>query len=75
MTKRSNSDLKPRNGHTLRAAIIARVSGGLGQNEASLEDQQDNVREFIQQLYDGPIQFDVLASTKGNGEQLDRRRK
>ena len=72
MPRRSDSELKPRNGHLLKVGVVARISGGQRQKEASLEDQCDNARETIAELYEGPIHFDLLASTKAKGERLDR---
>jgi site-specific DNA recombinase len=36
-----------------------------------LEDQEDNAREIIAEIYEGPIRFHVIA-TVGKGERLDR---
>jgi site-specific DNA recombinase len=61
----------PRNGHTLRTVIVARISGCQNQKELSLEDQEDHARQVVADLYDGPGEFTVIA-TKGKGERLDR---
>ncbi len=72
MSRRSDSELKPRNGHTLIVGEVARISGRPGQKEVSLEDQVDNAREMIGEIYEGPVEFEVLACTKAKGEWLDR---
>src|SRR5207245_10259105 len=36
-----------------------------------LEDQEDNAKEAIAELYQGPVKFHVIA-TKAKGEHLDR---
>jgi hypothetical protein len=61
----------PRNGHTLVVGVVARISGGPNQKELSLDDQQDHAKEVVAELYDGPIEYRVIA-TKGKGERLDR---
>jgi site-specific DNA recombinase len=71
MVSYSNSQLVPRNGHTLIAAIVARISGCASQKELSLDDQVDHAKEEIAQLYQGPIDYRVIA-TKGKGERVDR---
>lgn len=63
--------LSPRNGHTLVVGIVARISGGPNQKELSLRDQEDHAKEVVAELYDGPVDFRVIA-TKGKGERLDR---
>ncbi|MCH8828463.1 MAG: recombinase family protein [Planctomycetes bacterium] len=63
--------LVPRNGHKLVAGIVARISGCASQKELSLEDQVDHGKEIVAELYDGPVEFRVIA-TKGKGEWLDR---
>ena len=72
MSRQSDSSLVPRNGRILKVGMVARISGGSRQKEESLEDQMDNVREAIAELYDGPAEFIEIASTKGKGERLDR---
>lgn len=72
MTRRSDSEVRPRNGHTLMVAMACRISGCPGQKELSLEDQQDNAKETVQGLYDGPAIYDLIAATKAKGERLDR---
>ncbi len=63
--------LVPRNGHTLRVLIVARISGCTNQKELSLDDQVDHAKEEMRDLHDGPIEFTTIA-TKGKGERLDR---
>lgn len=71
MARRSEREVKPRNGHTLRVLIVSRISGCANQKEASLDDQEDNAEEIVRELYDGPVEFRRI-STKGKGERLDR---
>jgi site-specific DNA recombinase len=71
-TRRKHQDeLKPRNGKTLIVYIIARISGCANQRELSLDDQADHAKEIISDMYDGSVEFRVIA-TKGKGERLDR---
>lgn len=71
MVRRSETALTPRNGHALVVAIVCRISGGPRQKEASLEDQEDNAREAIAELYQGTVEFHVISTTS-KGEALDR---
>ena len=71
MTRRSDESLEPRNGHTLVVAIVARISGCQNQKELSLEDQVDHGKEVVAEMYEGPVEYRVIA-TKGKGERLDR---
>ncbi len=71
MTLRSKEVLTPRNGHTLVVGIVSRISGCQNQKELSLEDQEDHAKEEVASLYEGPVEYRVIA-TKGKGEQLDR---
>ena len=57
MVRRSEAKLTPRNGPTLVVAIVCRISGGPRQKEASLEDQEDNARQVLAELYAGPVEF------------------
>lgn len=66
-----NPPLRPRNGHTLVVGIGARISGCANQKELSLEDQVDHAKEVVAGMYDGPVEYRVIA-TKGKGERLDR---
>ena len=54
MISRRNQELVPRNGHTLDAGIVARISGCANQMELSLEDQVDHGKEEIDELYTRP---------------------
>lgn len=63
--------VEPRNGHTLRVLIVARISGCQNQKELSLEDQEDHAKQEVSELYDGLREYTVIA-TKGKGERLDR---
>ena len=71
MKNRKDAEPKPRNGHTLVVAIVARITGGPRQKDVSLEDQEDHAKETIAEIYDGPVEYKVIA-TKGKGERLDR---
>jgi len=71
MTFKAKEEVVPRDGHTWRTLIAARISGCSNQKELSLEDQEDRGREISQEIYSGPTEFDVVA-TKGKGERLDR---
>ena len=71
MSRCSNSELKPRNGHTLIVGNVCRISGCANQKEQSSVDQQDHAKEAVKELYDGQVEFDVI-STVGKGESLDR---
>ncbi len=69
--RRSDTQLKPRNGHTLIVGVPCRISGCANQKEASLDDQQDNARAEIAERYQGAVDFRVIAAI-GKGERLDR---
>jgi site-specific DNA recombinase len=71
MARRSDEELKPRNGRTLVVGIVCRISGCTNQKELSLEDQEDNAKQTVADLYPGPVDYRVIA-TKGKGERLDR---
>src|SRR4051812_3009198 len=67
----ARGSIKPRNGHTLVVGVVARISGGPNQKELSLDDQEDHARELVAEMYAGPTDFRVIATT-GKGERLDR---
>src|SRR5690349_18170877 len=71
MSRNSQQDLVPRNGQTLEVCVVCRISGCQNQKEASLDDQQDNAKDEVRELYAGPASFHIIA-TKGKGERLDR---
>jgi hypothetical protein len=71
MSSKDDGKLSPRNGHILVVDIVARISGCQNQKELSLEDQIDHAKEIVADLYDGPVEYRVIA-TKGKGERLDR---
>jgi site-specific DNA recombinase len=71
MTRSSDSRITPRNGHTLVVGIVARISGCAKQKEVSLDDQIDHGKEEVDERYQGPVEYRVIA-TKGKGERLDR---
>ena len=64
MYRQSYQELQPRNGHTLEAGMIARISGCVNQKEVSLEDQEDHGKEVVRELYPEPkpVQYTVIAS-------------
>src|ERR1700751_5117265 len=70
MARRSDEAITPRNGHTLLVLIVCRISGCSKQKELSNEDQADNAKEAVGDLYDGSVLFDII-STKAKGERLD----
>jgi hypothetical protein len=51
--------------------IVARISGCQNQKELSLDDQVDHVKEMVAEMYDGPIKYEIIATT-GKGERVDR---
>lgn len=63
--------LVPRNGHTVNALAVCRISGCVNQTELSLDDQFDHLKQEVEELFDGPIEFHII-STKAKGERLDR---
>ena len=71
MKSRRSRELAPRNGHTLVVGIVARISGCASQKDLSLDDQVDHGKEEIAELYSGPTEYRVIATT-GKGEALDR---
>ena len=71
MSRVSDRNLSPRNGHTLMAGLGARISGCADQKEESLNDQTDHNKEVVTDRYNGPIEYLIIA-TKGKGERLDR---
>ena len=71
MPHRHGPPLVPRNGHTLIVGVVARISGCANQKELSLDDQVDHAKQVVAELYDGPVEYRVIA-TKGKGERLDR---
>lgn len=68
---RKPDPIRPRNGHTLVVGIVARISGGPNQKELSLDDQIDHAKQVVAEMYDGPVEYRVIA-TKAKGERLDR---
>jgi site-specific DNA recombinase len=63
--------LMPRDGHKLVVGIVARISGCANQKDVSLSDQIDHAKQVVAELYDGPVEFRVIA-TRGKGESLER---
>jgi DNA invertase Pin-like site-specific DNA recombinase len=66
-----NPPLVARNGHTLYVVIPARISTQ-HQDPRSLEDQEAKCRKYIEDHFDGKVEYCVLASI-GSGEHLDRK--
>jgi hypothetical protein len=66
-----NRPLVPRDGDTLVVGVVARISGCMNQKELSLEDQEEHAKQVVADLYQGPVEYRVIA-TKGKGERLDR---
>ncbi len=61
----------PRDGQTLHILLIARISGE-NQDAKSLGDQGALIKAFVADRYDGPVNYQVVA-TRGSGEWLDRK--
>jgi site-specific DNA recombinase len=70
MFSSKDSQILPRNGHTLVSGLVARISGCKNQEEVSLDDQVDHGEEVVAEHYAGPAEYRVVA-TKGKGERLD----
>lgn len=71
MSRKSKEELVPRNGHTLETLVVCRISGCQNQKELSLEDQQDNARALVAELFDGEYNMHIISTT-AKGESLDR---
>lgn len=54
MSRVSDRNLRPRNGHTLEVLDVCRISGCPKQKEVSNEDQNDNARDIVKSLFDDP---------------------
>jgi len=54
--------LLPRNGHTLVVGIVARISGCANQKELSIEDQIDHLKALVEEMYDGPVEYVIIAT-------------
>jgi hypothetical protein len=68
---RERDSIIPRNGCELIVGVVARISGGPRQKEASLENQIDHANEVVAEYYAGPVELRIVA-TKGKGENLER---
>jgi hypothetical protein len=68
--KTQSHELQPKDGRTLKVIRVARIST-LNQDERSLDDQLELLRQAVARLYDGEIEYLDLA-TQGSGELLDR---
>jgi site-specific DNA recombinase len=71
MYSKSGVEVTPRNGHSLVAGIVARISGCQNQKEVSLDDQIDHGKELTAEFYSGVVDFRTFA-TNAKGERLDR---
>ena len=71
MFKSSEHRIVPRNGHTLVVVIVARISGCANQKDLSLEDQIDHAKEIVADLYDGPVEYRVIATKRASGKSRD----
>ena len=71
MSRLDDAVLSPRNGHMLVVGIVARISGCQGQKEVSNDDQVDHAKQEVERMYDGPIEYRVIATT-GKGERAHR---
>ncbi len=65
--------LSPKNGNILNVLMICRVSSpGEGkQREDSNADQEARLRAYLQQIWSGPVEVQVIAGT-GSGEDVER---
>jgi hypothetical protein len=68
---RQLAEVVARHGFAEQHHAVACLSGCANQKDLSLEDQEDFARATIAELYDGPIEICVIATT-GKGEALDR---
>ena len=68
---RRNDSTPPHDGKAAQTLVVARIRGCSKQKELSLDDQCDHLKEFVAELHDGPVEYDIIA-TKGKGERLDR---
>jgi site-specific DNA recombinase len=68
---RERDEIIPRNGCELVVGVVARISGGPRQKEASLEDQVDHAKEVVAEYYEGPVELRII-STRGKGERRNR---
>ena len=62
--------LTARDGRTLRALTVARISTE-GQDEKSLDDQTELTKERVNRSFDGKVEWTVIRS-RGSGEILER---
>ena len=61
MSSSLNPPLIPKNGLFLYILVIARISTE-HQDKRSLDDQIAKVREYIAQVYSGPIEWKIIKS-------------
>ncbi|MCY2990752.1 MAG: recombinase family protein [Planctomycetota bacterium] len=63
--------LAPRSGNVLRVIVISRIST-LNQDVRSLADQQAMLRQWVEDRYDGPVEWTFIEG-QGSGECVDRK--
>lgn len=63
--------LVPKQGNTLKALGIARISTE-HQDKRSLDDQKALLRDYVSRCFPGPVEWTFIAS-RGSGEHLDRK--
>lgn len=61
----------PKLGNVLVVVIVARIST-INQDMLSLDDQIAKCKAYVEQFYDGPIQW-IIIKSQGSGENLDRK--
>ncbi len=66
-----NPPLVPKDGNILKVLVIARISSE-HQDKRSLNDQIAKIKEYLAQVYEGPVEWTIIQS-QGSGEQLDRK--
>jgi hypothetical protein len=57
--KESDQELVPRNGHTLVAGVVARISGCAKQKDVGLENQVDHTKKEVAELCQVPAEYRV----------------
>src|SRR3954451_10946967 len=71
MTNHLDPPLVARRGRTLNVLGICRIST-VHQDQKSLGDQEALLRRFVQENYDGPVHWTIIAGRR-SGEYLDRK--
>lgn len=62
---------RPKNGGTLVALIVARISGCAEQTPVSNDDQVDHAKHLVEDNYAGPVEY-IVIETVDKGEAIDR---